>query len=918
MRDASHSPLRPAKPGSVPKRGPVDFSKVLEGARQASGAKAAALLLPGRPLLEVTAGRWGSSQWRSLANRARRERRVARAGETVALPLRLSRGRTGALVLQAARGPASALGAVAGLVACALQPPARRQDPGAPDLRRRYEDLVHSIQGIVWEADAETFRFTYVSPQAERVLGYPVACWLDEPDFWVRHVHPEDRSWAVSFCKAAVDRCEDHEFEYRMTAADGRVVWLHDIVTVVQEAGRPTRLRGVMVDVTDRREAEAERKRLYERIRRQAQLAERVLRASERLNTRLSPAEAARAVGLGILEVAGTDRGALLLPVRGGPPALAWQAGLDQQEVEAVVRLLTTSSAVSEPLLKTTAAGDSTAAWPAMYEGQVVAHLVALRSGPEWTAEECEAMRAFARQAALALNNAHLLEQALRRARRQEALQRLSTSLARAQTEDEVCRSVVVAARRVLGVRAVGVYLLDPETGDRVLRARAGWPELPVGHRIPPGAGTSDRAVRTGRTVYTPDVRQDPAYIPGAPDARSELDVPIRAHGAVAGVLVVEREEVAGFDPEEVAVLEATANLVGVALERARLLEDTRARADRFAALLEFGAALRSTRSPEEMYPVVVREVAARCGASRAALALTTPAGPPTVAALFGSAGSEPDREALVAFADLRRPLVVTEWPLSGEPGPTAVVPVETEQESVGLLLVGRAAGAPGFTRRELELVRAMAEVACNALRRAQLVHALEQAYMDVVLAPARAVDARDTDTANHSERIAVWAERTARALGCPEDEVRQVRWAALLHDIGKVGVPDHILRKPGPLTEQEWEVIRRHPSVGEEILKPLGALREVARIVRHHQERWDGSGYPDGLAGEQIPLGARIIAVADSYGAITDHRPYRPARPHHEAVQELRRCAGTQFDPRVVEAFLAALEAELATSGCA
>lgn len=796
---------------------------------------------------------------------------------------------------------------------------ARQASPkrGPRRLRRRYEDLVHSIQGIVWEADAQTLQFMYVSPQAEHLLGYPVARWLEEPDFWVRHLHPEDHSWAVSFCRAAAERCEDHEFEYRMIAADGRVVWLHDIVTVVKEHGRPVRLRGVMVDVTDRRAAQAERERLLERVRLQAQLMERVLRASERLNTKLSPGEAARAVGLGILEVAGTERAALLLPSRRGPPTLAWQAGVEEGDLEAVVRLLCVGSATSEPLVSTAASGGAVAAWPAVYEGQVVAYLVALRATEGWTAEECEAMRAFARQAALSLNNAQLLEQARRRAAQQEALRQLATALARAHTEDEVCRSVVAAARSILGVQAVGVYLLDADTGDRVLRARAGWPELPVGHRIPPGAGTSDRAVRTGRTVYTPDVRRDPAYIPGAPDARSELDVPIRANGEVTGVLVVEHREVAGFDAEEIAVLEATGNLVGVALERARLVEETQARADQLAALLQFGATLRSARNPEEMYPVILRGVAARCGTPRAALALMEPGQTPAVVARLGDAAMDPARDGtLLPFADLEGPLVVSQWPLSGDPGPTAVVPVRCEQEAVGVLLLGREVGAPSFTRRELELLRDMAEVAGNAIRRAQLVHALERAYVDVVLALARAMDARDSDTANHSERIVGWAERTARALGCPEEEARQVRWAALLHDIGKVGVPDHILRKPGPLTADEWEVIRRHPSMGEEILKPVAALREVARIVRHHQERWDGTGYPDGLAGEEIPLGARIIAVVDSYGAITDHRPYRRARTHEEAVQELKRCAGSQFDPRVVEAFLGVLEEQVAASG--
>ena len=124
------------------------------------------------------------------------------------------------------------------------------------------------------------------------------------------------------------------------------------------------------------------------------------------------------------------------------------------------------------------------------------------------------------------------------------------------------------------------------------------------------------------------------------------------------------------------------------------------------------------------------------------------------------------------------------------------------------------------------------------------------------------------------------------------------------MHDVGKIGVPDRILNKPGGLNEVEWKMMRQHPILGEEILKSVERMRTVARLVRHHQERWDGTGYPDRLQGEAIPLGSRILAVVDAYGAITEARPYKPARPHGEAVAEIRRCAGTQFDPGVVAVF--------------
>ena len=174
----------------------------------------------------------------------------------------------------------------------------------------------------------------------------------------------------------------------------------------------------------------------------------------------------------------------------------------------------------------------------------------------------------------------------------------------------------------------------------------------------------------------------------------------------------------------------------------------------------------------------------------------------------------------------------------------------------------------------------------------------------------ARAVDARDVYTGSHSQRVAELAARTARRLGLPEEEVELTRLAASLHDLGKLAIPEEILRKPGPLTEPERIVLERHPQIGFRMLESLG-VDPVADWVLHHHERWDGSGYPDGLPGQQIPLGARIIFVADAYDAMTSERIYRRRVSSEQAVAELQRCAGSQFDPEIVDAFAAELAVE-------
>ena len=175
----------------------------------------------------------------------------------------------------------------------------------------------------------------------------------------------------------------------------------------------------------------------------------------------------------------------------------------------------------------------------------------------------------------------------------------------------------------------------------------------------------------------------------------------------------------------------------------------------------------------------------------------------------------------------------------------------------------------------------------------------------DAVEALAEALLERDRYTGEHSESVVEMAGEVARALGLSAKQVEDVRSAALLHDIGKVGIPDAILNKPGPLTPDERAVMAEHPVIGERILRSIGGFAAVAAIVRHEHESYDGSGYPDGICGEEIPIGSRIILACDAYHAMTSDRPYRKRMSHSEAFAELRRCAGRQFDPEVTAALV-------------
>ncbi|HEV2874312.1 MAG TPA: HD domain-containing phosphohydrolase [Thermoleophilaceae bacterium] len=234
-------------------------------------------------------------------------------------------------------------------------------------------------------------------------------------------------------------------------------------------------------------------------------------------------------------------------------------------------------------------------------------------------------------------------------------------------------------------------------------------------------------------------------------------------------------------------------------------------------------------------------------------------------------------------------------------------VPVVVDGRPWGAISV-QSMNTDAFDEEDARLLRAVADQLAAALRSAALYERLERAYLGTAEALSAALEAKDSYTAKHSRSLVQRAEAVGRRLGLGEGELRPLRYGAVFHDIGKLAVPEAILNKPGPLTAEEFEIVQRHTVIGEQILAPVEFLADVLPLVRGAHERWDGTGYPDGLAGEQIPLGARIVFACDTYEAMTTPRPYRAALPEEQARAELRRVAGTQLDPRVVDALLAVL----------
>lgn len=230
---------------------------------------------------------------------------------------------------------------------------------------------------------------------------------------------------------------------------------------------------------------------------------------------------------------------------------------------------------------------------------------------------------------------------------------------------------------------------------------------------------------------------------------------------------------------------------------------------------------------------------------------------------------------------------------------------LRTPRKKIGVLHLDRGPLQAPFTRDELHLADAITATLSVGVESALLVQQQEEQFVQTIAALGRTVELRDAYTANHTTRVSEYSLLLAEAMGVTPDEMALIRVGAPLHDIGKVGIPDAILQKPGPLTAAELEEMKTHTVKGALILETIPTLRKVIPIARHHHERWDGNGYPDGIAGETISRPARIVAVADVFDALTSDRPYRRALPNEVAFAEIARGTGSHFDPHCAKAFL-------------
>ncbi|MBI5811519.1 MAG: GAF domain-containing protein [Meiothermus silvanus] len=562
---------------------------------------------------------------------------------------------------------------------------------------------------------------------------------------------------------------------------------------------------------------------------------------------------------------------------------------------------------------------------PLRGEGErVVGILVAMHDAPLPEGEEAlrrEILLAYAQRAALEL--AQQENQA-----RLEAIARVHHLLRPARTPQEVLQAAALAALQETRA-STSLISLYREEGDHLeVVAAAGYlAEAARGRRMGRGVGLAWRVLEGGEPLYLEDASQAPEalFFSGRRDRAAYLGVPLRnAEGQVLGVLSADTaEQGGGLFPEDRHFLIALAEATGAALARLEALRQAQEEAGRFRALAELSARLEGLEGPEEILEEALEALQRISGFQVACFHQAAPEG----LRLLMVAGVPPEawlhqarREVWPASRGLRGQTLLSGQALYAPSYPdhpqalpehvaaglrcAAYTPVQLSGQILGVLSL--LDFRQTYLDNPLPLLEFAARRLANALEKAESLQQLRQTREEALKGLGVALEYRDLETAGHTERVTRLALRLAEAVRLAGPALTHLRWGAYLHDLGKLAIPDSILKKPGKLEPEEWERMKAHTILGEEMARRLGFLPQATlEVIRHHHERWDGGGYPDGLAGEAIPLLARVFALADVYDALTSERPYKRAWSHEEALVEIRHQAGRHFDPELARIFL-------------
>ncbi len=575
---------------------------------------------------------------------------------------------------------------------------------------------------------------------------------------------------------------------------------------------------------------------------------------------------------------------------------------------------------------------------PMLYGGELVGVLSVSLLGPgkrAFSEDETRLLYLFAAQAAGTLFSARLFTEISRSNQELDRLYRATGALIASVSSDLVTLAETITSTVMSDFQQSNCALwLVNETGNELKRmALAGLftEQTQLNELFVDGGGIIPRTIRTGMVANIRDVLIDSDYKVGWPDARSELCIPLEVNGRVIGALDLQSTQAAAFSDEDERLMVMFATRAALMLDHARLLEQTERRLQRLTVLRTIETAIASSLDVRITLNILLEQITSRLNVDAAAVFLLDPnLQTLNYAAGRGFMGRAFERASLRVGQDFAGTAVLDH---------TLIGVLDLSEIEIGSAHMERIAGerfvtyycAPLITKGQVkgilelyyrarfdpdpewpDFIETLARQAAVAIDDASMFAELQKSYTDLMVAYdtsievwSRALDMRENEPAGHAQRITDLSLRLAREMGLDEAMLPHIYRGALLHDIGQLSIPDSILLKPGPLTPEEWKIMREHPTRAYEMLFPVVYLHQALNIPYCHHEHWDGNGYPRGLEGEEIPIEARIFSVVDTWDALCTDRPQRPAWREEDALLHIRQQSGKQFDPAVVDAFL-------------
>lgn len=484
---------------------------------------------------------------------------------------------------------------------------------------------------------------------------------------------------------------------------------------------------------------------------------------------------------------------------------------------------------------------------------------------------------------------------------------------------EDVLKKVMDESISLLGAENGSLMLVDEVRSElKMLVAQGLDDQIVTTTRVNLGEGISGWVAQEGQPrLLSRHNRDIDTSGSSSEPMESAMCVPLKSKDRCIGVLNLSgRRDGGDFNDEDLKILTILASHAASAIDIAQLYRKVSSQVEHLEALYQLGRILNSSLSLDQILPQALTRTLELLQAKTASVMLLDEKGEELSIRLAHGLSDDIVESTKVRLGERVSGRVAA----SGQPvlikghegddtDSSLCVPLLANRQVLGVLNIRTKTDGSDFTQQDLELATQLANIAAAAIENAELHDQLQSLFLSTVSALANSIDARDPYTKGHSERVTAYAVMIAEGLDLSADELELLRYAGLLHDIGKIRIRDHILHKPGRLTDPEFDEMKKHPEYGVEIMQPVAAFRHILPAMLHHHERFDGRGYPHGLAGEDIPLTARILCVADCFDAMTSDRPYRKGMPVADAVAELAKNKTTQFDPQLVDIFLKVVE---------